>query len=537
MALPSGHRTMPISTFVDYFFNGRIKIPDFQREFVWSDERVRQLAESILKGYPIGLLIFFNVKDVSYVLDGQQRILSLALIKNGDVTLRNGRRKSINLWFNVSNKNIMVTRTTRSPGVEWLKISDILRMSYEDIPEIAEEIERNLANSGKKVDYTTIRRNLFEVWETFNGQYKYHIPYYAAPANIGIEELGEIFVRINFAGTRIRAADIYLTMFEVANPGMASKIRNFRESLERKWVGESWEIDHGTLVKTFLAFLTDGKVKIANTVLQQADELRNYLRSQDNVERAWESTEEGITRAIELLREQLKIGGTKRSWLFLSEAPLITIAYYIGKRGFNLSDEEKKALTGWFLLAQFYHRYTSAPDTKLNEDLELAKNAARTRNCRMLIDKIWEFAGMKGITEETFSGRVTSRGNNLVMMLLALLQEREAKDFYRQTVNIDESQDLTIHHIFPEARLPSDYSDDEIHDIANITLTLASTNKTIGDKEPNEYLPSIPTEIRRQHLIPSQHLWDIRKYKKFLTERRKLLVKEINNYLRSLGVL
>jgi len=535
MALNPGHHTVPISTLVDHFVHGRIKIPDLQREFVWSDEKVRQLAESVLKGYPVGMLTFFNMDDVSYVLDGQQRLLSLALIRNGEVILRDGRRKNINLWFNVINEGIKATRAVRSPGAQWVNVSHVLKMKQQKVLNLARDIEKELTNSGEQANYIYIIENLLKLWDTFNGQYRYQIPVYVASSNMGIEELGEIFVRINFAGTRIRAADIYLTMLEVAIPGVASKIRTFRDSLESKWLGEIWEIDHGTLVKTFLAFLTDGRVKIANTVLQQADGLKDILKrkSPADIKKTWSDTEICITEAIELLRSQLRIMGTTRSWLFLSETPLITMAYYIRKRGFTLSGADKKALVGWFLLAQFYHRYTSAPDTKLNEDLDLVKSS----NYRALVDKIWEFAGMRGITEDALSGRVTGRGNNMLMMLLALLQKRKAKDFYKPSVNIDESQDLTIQHIFPVSKLPTSHSEDEVHDIANITFTLSSTNKAIGDKEPKIYLPQIPLEIRDQHLISTEHLWDIKKYREFLTERRKMLVKEINNYLKSLGVL
>lgn len=534
MALNPGHSTVPISTLVDHLIHDSIKIPDLQREFVWSDEKVRQLAESVLKGYPVGMLTFFNMENVSYVLDGQQRLLSLALIRNGVVALRGGRSTKINLWFDVVNCGVKATRAVKSPGVQWVNVSQVLNLKQQDVPNLARDIERELNSSGEQADYINIRENLLRLWDTFNGQYRYQIPVYVASPSVGIEELGEIFVRINFAGTRIRAADIYLTMLEVANPGTASEIRTFRDSLKNKWLGEKWEIDHGTLVKTFLAFLTDGRVKIANTVLRQADGLKYIFKkkSSDDIKMTWEHTENSITEVIKLLRNHLRITGTTRSWLFLSETPMITLAYYIGKRDLTISDIDKKALTGWLLLAQFYHRYTSAPDTKLNEDLDLAKSGYKA-----LADKVWEFAGMKGLAEDSFSGRVTGRGNNMLMMLLALLQNRQAKDFHKSHVTIDETQDLTVQHIFPTSKLPSDYSEDEVHDVANITFTLSSTNKAIGDEEPKSYLPSIPAEIRDQHLIPDEHLWDIKKYREFLTERRKTLVQEINEYLKSLGVL
>jgi hypothetical protein len=66
---------------------------------------------------------------------------------------------------------------------------------------------------------------------------------------------------------------------------------------------------------------------------------------------------------------------------------------------------------------------------------------------------------------------------------------------------------------------------------------LSSTNKAIKDTEPEIYLPNLSKEILDQHLIPDERLWKIEKYREILTERRKMLVNEINNYLKFLGVL
>jgi uncharacterized protein with ParB-like and HNH nuclease domain len=83
---------------------GRIKIPQFQREFVWSKEQTAKLIDSIIKGFPIGTFIFWKTREVlrhvknignfalpdtptgepvSYVLDGQQRITSLYAVHKG----------------------------------------------------------------------------------------------------------------------------------------------------------------------------------------------------------------------------------------------------------------------------------------------------------------------------------------------------------------------------------------------------------------------------------------------------------------------
>ncbi|MHC1636218.1 MAG: hypothetical protein ACXQTS_06350, partial [Candidatus Methanospirareceae archaeon] len=82
--------------------------------------------------------------------------------------------------------------------------------------------------------------------------------------------------RINFAGTPVRSADVYLTVLDIVEKGIAERVRALREEvrkeLERE--GEVWDIDHGTIVRSFLSFLTNGRVRIANTVLEQTKALK-----------------------------------------------------------------------------------------------------------------------------------------------------------------------------------------------------------------------------------------------------------------------
>jgi uncharacterized protein with ParB-like and HNH nuclease domain len=98
------------------FESGEINIPEFQREFVWSNIQVRDLAESIYRRYPIGVLTFHEVpqdlrrseREIFWVLDGQQRLLSLYIIMKGKVETYKGDRKEtimIDVWFDPVNES------------------------------------------------------------------------------------------------------------------------------------------------------------------------------------------------------------------------------------------------------------------------------------------------------------------------------------------------------------------------------------------------------------------------------------------------
>jgi len=528
--LSPGQNTATVRDLISGYKEGRIKIPSFQRDFVWTDEKVRQLAESIIKKYPIGMLTFYNYEGASYVLDGQQRLLSLVLIKEGSVETRRGVRKIYYLWFNPMENHFKVSRGR--PGAGWVKTPDVLSIrSVEDLlVGLAKEVKEEIEGRGKIADLNEIAMNLTRLWHAFNSEY-YHVHVYVAPENISIEDLGEIFIRINFTGEPIRAADVYLTVLEVAMGGMADKVRAFIEFIKSNY-GRYWIIHQGTIVKTFLAHLT-GRVRIENTVLEQTNKLREILKDRDRMRMAWERTKRGIGMSIELLRDEFGIRGTARgtsSRFFLSQTPLVILSYFLGKEE-GCSDAERKRLAGWFLLSQFYHRYGSAPDSRLNEDLK-----AIDESTEALVKKLWDFSGEDRVSRASFKGVVRGKGSNLLMMLYALLRHRNARDFFSDE-EIGESS--VVHHIFPRVRLEEyNYKEDEIYDIANLTFISYATNAEIRDKLPEEYLSRVDNEVLRQHAIPRDPLlWQIDRYRMFLEERRKLLVRGINEYLQRMHVI
>jgi uncharacterized protein with ParB-like and HNH nuclease domain len=128
-----------IPELVSKFKSGEITIPEFQREFVWSNTQVRDLAESIYRGYPIGILTFYRVhqkyrtgNESFWVLDGQQRLLSLVIIMEGNVEANRGGRKEtiiIDIWFDPVNESFELRAPrTDEEKKKWIKLSELLQI-------------------------------------------------------------------------------------------------------------------------------------------------------------------------------------------------------------------------------------------------------------------------------------------------------------------------------------------------------------------------------------------------------------------------
>jgi len=491
---------------------GEIGIPEFQREFVWSNNQVRDLAESIYRGYPIGLLILYKVprgqspsRERYWVLDGQQRLLSLTLIMKGKVeAIRRGRRVTIRLdiWFDPVNEKFEIRQPrTDEERRKWIKLSELLQI------EKRLDLEKLLRERGYNSEE---QDRISALWATFKADYK--VPVHELSEDLSLDDLGNVFVRVNFAGTRVRGADVYSTMIAVTYKDVVKELRDFCTQLPI-------EIDYGVLIRTFVAFLTDGKVKLGNRVFEQASKLREVLEGKktllkDIVDKVKESTK----LSIEMLQRR---GITKLP----SENVIPVMSYYIHKKG-RLLPEEEEGLFKWFVLATFFERYSASAETRLDEDLATIKNGG---NYRDLIENIRR---REGDLRERILAYI-DEGNYNELLLYALLRQSGARDFL--TGEILTQANSTVHHIFPRKRLAGTSYTELVDDIGNITLLTHASNQKLSADLPENYLQKVPPEVLRAHYIPEdRELWRLENVEKFIRERRERLKEAVEEFFRTL---
>ena len=522
-----------IRQLVDDFNNDIISIPVFQREFVWSDYQIVTLAESIYKGYPIGIVIFYEWGEEGRkqykVLDGQQRLLSMVIMREGEVETETGKR-SLTIWFNVRTEEFKAS--TYRPGSEWVRLSEVIKSEPEKLVEIASRVSQE---SGIEVNRVLAKLN--RLWMKFND---YKVQVFTIPQDADLDALGEIFVRVNFAGTRVRSADINYTMLAIADENIARLMRSFYHELANGTLpelqGYEWDLDYSVIVRTFLTFLSEGRVRLESMVLRQAEALKRLLRERaSKLPEIWELTRNSLLEAIKLLMDDslLAIKSTSSRFL-ITQAPLIVMAYYIGRKYFvegkEIPDSEKLGLMGWFLLASYYRRFSGAPDTRLNEDLRVI---VKRGDYKDLAGNLRRQVGELRITMETYRGG----GADKQLLLYAALRSQRATDFDDRSVLIN-GTNASVHHIFPVNIVGGRYSRGKVNDVANITFVLSSTNERLGRQRPANYLRRLPSEVLKAHLIPmGESLWHEEKFEDFLEERRRLIVECINDHLRRAGIV
>jgi len=497
--------------------NGEIEIPEFQRKFVWSPTQVKDLVDSIYKRYPIGLITLYKLpkklreqRKASYwVLDGQQRLLSLTLIVDGSVELEGGKEKKLWVWFNPDTEDFRCIEPPRRLGDKWINLSEVLKMSDEQLVKFTQS----------KTVKERERINL--IWLRFRD---YNILCHELSEDLQLDMLGDIFVRTNFAGTRVRGADVYSTMVAVAEPGMVKNLREFARKVKDTL---GWDIDYGILIRAFIAFLTDGRVKLASRVLDQATKLKESLeQKKTDIPDILERTKDSISNSINLLMDDSELAiKFPNYYYFPTQNVLVTMAYYLGKKG-RISQQERKGLLKWFVLASEFARYSSATETRLNEDLSVIKDG---RNYKELISKLEERTGnIKDRVKEMISAGWLSR-----LLLYAILKMNGAKDLL--TRHDLTTEDVTLHHIFPKSILTGSPFEEFVNDVGNLTLVTMGTNNRLRSERPENYLLRIPPEIRKTHFIPDDpELWKAQNFEKFIEKRKKELTSAIDSFLEEL---
>lgn len=207
--------------------SGALRLPDLQRPFVWEKVKVRDLVDSIYRGFPVGELMFWNVpgdietkaigtqkktqSSKAQIVDGQQRLTSLYVIVTGHpVVDEDYRRDRIRIAFNPFTERFEVAGAALEKSPEWIAdISNVFedpfkarrgfRERYSVAHEITEEIDDRLERIfGKLYELRNFSFTVVELQST-----------------VDRETVAEIFVRINSEGVNLTQADFILTWLSV----------------------------------------------------------------------------------------------------------------------------------------------------------------------------------------------------------------------------------------------------------------------------------------------------------------------------------
>ena len=539
-----------------------VDIPEFQRDFVWDPEQVKKLAESLYRDYPVGSFLLWDSSKYQeaktaqgsqaslWIVDGQQRTTALCLLLGqkpywwADAEEWNKSLERYDVMVNLlpdegdDRLEFALPNPIRRRDPCWISIRRVLGMErVEDLTPLAQEIVRAVSDDPAQMMelFGKVHARLQRLWQIRERD----IP--IIKISHEVEDVAEIFARLNQEGTRVKEADVILALAAVQNPGwVREEYLPFRNRLE----DDGWDLDAGIFVRTMTG-IGKGRARLI--------EVPKDFWNPQNLPTVWKAAKEIITEVLKRLAE---VGITSADLLPSTNSliPLFVLHHRWGdKQGYHF----KKALW-WFLLANRDGRYSGSAITSLNEDVRTITEATdfeqAIENLRNRLKVSPEIA------EDEFLNRYDRAGHRFLRLMLYLLVfHHEARDWvdgtrigYDKTgARITAGFEPQWHHIYPrsvlrEANIPND----EIHCLANITVLNERTNvHKLSGKPPSGYIQEfrISEQNLRSHLIPDpfaraaneeallKEQWGVERYTDFLIERAKLLAKEANAFLQKLG--
>jgi hypothetical protein len=548
---------------------GELRLPELQRRYVWPATRVRDLLDSLYRGYPSGtILVWETTEDTpardlaidqresafsthKLLLDGQQRLTSLSAVLRGEPLRFKNRVRPVEIAFNldhpegpptevtevddddpladpsteedpelngnggvsvqerVQNRTFVVASRALLADPPWVKVSDIFN------PKVREwDLLKTLVDSPDHPDYERYSQRLQRVKKIENYQYVMHL----VERGLSYEEVAEIFVRVNSLGMKLRGSDLAMAQITARWPGALDKFEEFAEECEKVW----FTFDPGLLVRTLVVFAT-GQSRFRTVTGIDVPTL----------EQSWEKAKEGLRFAINFLRAN---AGIEDESLLSSPLLVIPIAVFGVNNKFRFSDEDERELLHWLFVANATGHYSRGSSETIL-DVDLGTILRRGGGPHELTDLVRQQFGQIRFSAASFAGR--GARNPLFQTAYLAVKRAGAKD-WRSGLAISLTHSgkyhyIQAHHIFPKA-ITKDFDTSDVNEIANLAFISGGNNRAISSKSPEVYLPDIvksrgPEALTAQGIPLDSELWQLENFHKFLEYRRAELARMVNDFL------
>ena len=548
---------------------GEIGLPDIQRPFVWPMTKVRDLFDSMYRGFPIGYLLFWengysdthrpigteHKQKVARLLivDGQQRLTSLyAVMKAVPVITKDFKSQRIKIAFHPLSEKFEVSNAAIEKDAEW--IPDISILWQPDTKPHAFK-KTFLEKLGKRRPLTAAEEDLIhERIDRLIKLEEYPLTALEISSSVDEDKVSEIFVRTNSKGVSLNQANFILTLMSVFWDEGRKELEKFcRCSKVPSPDGSSSPFNH------YLRPNPDQLLRVSVALgfrRARLEHVYSLLRGKDLETRQF--SDEQRVKQFALLQEAqayvldlqnwheffkvLKRAGYPSDQLISSQmAVLYTYALWlIGKRDFKVDLYRlREVMARWFFMATLTGRYTSSPEARFEQDMALLRSADTADDFVRILDEQINAVLTKDYWEVTLPNELETAAarNTAQFAYYAALCLSEARVLYSK-MKVSELLDPTTkakktalerHHLFPRKYLQRIGVREKrlINQVANYALVEWSDNIKISDRAPSDYAPELEKrfasdELQRMydwHGLPSN--WYELDYEDFLKERRR----------------
>lgn len=556
-------------------------LPELQRPFVWKDAKVRDLFDSMMKGYPIGFLMIWecptydktktigvdNNRDgepKEVIIDGQQRLTSLfAVMKARKVKDDKYNERQIVISYHPLLNKFEVGYQATKNNKEWIyNISDVFTNStFTFITNYISNLkkykeDKNEVLTDNEVDI--ISSNINNLYNLL----KYPLPVYTLKADADEESISDVFVRVNSGGVTLKQNDFILTLLSLYWEEGRKLIEKFSEDSKKPNNGVSSYnlitiVEPADLIRVVMAYAFNrARLAYGYKLLRGADfDKKGVIDINKRLER-FEQLKKKLPDVINVhywheFLKGIKTAGFLSSDMILSDTAIFyTYAFYlIAKDRFNISYNDNMKLTAqWFYFAQLTSLYTGSFESIMENHLsaiselntvEEYKNFIKTKINERLTSDYFNITllGSDGLA-------VSGKGNNAWNAYLASLNILKRKVLFSKSNMLvsdlyvpgtdGNRRSLEKHHLFPKKYLLAlNYNQNQINQIANYAYIDWKDNMEILDEAPSIYYTRIIEGMTEDDVLKMEeenalpHGWQNMRYEEFLIERRKLMAKII----------
>lgn len=571
-----------LATLIQQIDMGIIGLPDIQRPFVWPDTKVRDLFDSMYKGYPVGYFLFWANANVEHtkgigtsakqkhpnllIVDGQQRLTSLyAVIKAQEIIRENYTKATIVIAFNPLEAKFEIPDASIRKNPRYFQsISQIWQPNIN----IIKVINEFLQNLKKSVELTEAEEeNIQNAFMQLKNLESYPFSALELSTNITEEQVADVFVRINSQGKTLNQADFILTLMSVFWEEGRKDLEEFCRlcRLPSKDAASPFNYlidpdpDQMLRVSVGLAFRR-ARLQYVYSILRGKDlETGNFsTERRDNqfeLLKIAQAKSLNIQNWHEFIKAVKQAGFARQDYISSKNNLLYAYIFFlIGREDFKMDLYELKKLIGkWFFMSSITGRYTGSPETVMEMDLARLRGLTTADEFQKVLDDIitsqltndfWDITLPMALSTSSSTSPSLYAYYAALYVLGAngLFSKLKVSDLLQEGLRSKKSA-LERHHLFPKAWLLRNGITEqrETNQIANFALVEWSDNISISDTAPSDYLPEYLNRLSADekqkmyywHALPEN--WEQMNFEDFLIERRKRIAQVVKDAYKNIS--
>lgn len=566
-----------VGNLLDDVKSGRIGLPDLQRPFVWPDAKVRDLFDSMMRGFPIGYVMLWKspdnyentknigVGDKTYkqpddlVIDGQQRLTSLLAAMTGiEVLDKNFEHRRVKICYDPLTKEFQVWTNAYENSYQYISdISEVYNKSNLELNKFRHSLIKRMNEGRRKNEQPELTEEEECEIET-NINLLQQLSYYTIPtlrilSNANEEDVAEIFRRVNSGGQNLNENNFIETLLAVYDNEIHDRIKSFCSDSRVPANGTSYnpiiEVDPSHIIRITIACgFHRARMRYGYKLLRGVDLETGTTSS--------ETRQSNLHKFRDALDHVLNLNDWHLFLNLFSEAGYLSkdqvrsnnvvvysyVFYLIGKYEYNVSPMVlRQAIIRWIFMSTITSFYSSSPESTVERQMADLRNIHNADEFVNYLDNSVKmrmndtYFSVELVNDLTSSAAASPLWFGYIAAINVLgtpmLFSNTPQSKYLVIGTSGDKKSIDKHHIFPKHYLETVgiESDRDRNQLANFTYLDYNTNIDVSDDAPKLYVERFKAkfgeELYAKHLSDNAIPYGFENldYFEFLNQRRKLM--------------